>query len=148
MWEISLSWQVISFLYALAVGAFLALFYDIFRSIRKGKKCNAVAVFFQDVFFWVVATFITFLLLIARCNGEIRGYVLIGEVIGFLLYHFTLSRFIHPVFVFIVSAVQKFYKLYFNVLSRFSDFLLKKIRFLFVFVKKTVKKLKIKRKNS
>lgn len=148
MWEISLSWQVISFSYALALGVFLALFYDIFRSIRKGKKCNAVAVFFQDVFFWLVTTFITFLLLIARCNGEIRGYILIGEFIGFLLYHFTLSRFIFPVFVFIVVSIRKFYKLYFSVLSLFSDFLLKKIRILPIFVKKTVKKLKIKRKNS
>jgi spore cortex biosynthesis protein YabQ len=148
MWEISLSWQVISFLYALAVGVSLALFYDFFRSIRKEKKCNAVAVFFQDVFFWLVAAFVTFILLIARCNGEIRGYVLIGEVFGFLIYHFTLSRFIFPVFVFFINIIRKFYKIYFDVLSRFSDFLLKKMRFLPVLVKKTVKKLKIKRKNS
>lgn len=80
-----------SFLYSIALGAGIGLFYDIFRVARIALPHRAVAVAAEDVLFWTAAAFLTFLFFFCTDGGRIRIFLLIGEGIGFTLWYFTLG---------------------------------------------------------
>ena len=92
MWEISIGGQLITGLYSLALGAVLCAFYDIFRAFRKAGADSFISVFIGDIVFWLVSAVAVFLFLIAVTNGEIRGYVILFCIAGFLLYRITIGK--------------------------------------------------------
>jgi hypothetical protein len=65
-------------------------------------------------------------------NGEIRGYILIGIAVGFLVCYFTVSRF----FVKILFAVFKFLN---EISAKIIDFLNRILIWLFEKIKKWAK---------
>lgn len=91
MWEITLAGQTLTFLIALGIGVSLCLLYDVFRIIRIGWPPSAVSAFIEDIIYWFFSALITFCLLIVRCSGEIRGYVIFGELLGWIFCRFTVS---------------------------------------------------------
>lgn len=83
--------QTLSFLYAIALGAGLGLFYDLFRILRIALPHRPVAVAAEDVFFWTASAFFTFLFFFCTDGGRIRIFLLIGQALGFTLWYFTLG---------------------------------------------------------
>ncbi|MBE6728705.1 MAG: hypothetical protein E7568_00540 [Ruminococcaceae bacterium] len=148
MWEISLYSQIISFFCAILIGAMLSAFYDAFKGIRKTFYFSKTAVFFQDITFWLCVTLTTFLLLIARCNGEIRGYIIIGELIGFFAYRCTLSRLLLPIFLMFLKKIRKIKWSYSRLVNKASVQLSKMIVKIWSNKGKIIKKLHFKRKKS
>ena len=148
MWEISIGFQTVSFLCAVLVGVIWATAFDCFRAVRKTVKHSAVLVFFEDLFLFLAFTFITFMLLMARCNGEVRGYILVGEAIGFILCRLTFSRLTLPFFSLILSFMLKIFSKINYHLDRFGAFLEKNTDKMWLNIKKTFKKIKVIRKNS
>ena len=148
MWEISSSSQIISFLYSLLIGILLSVFFDFYRVARKLKKFSKTGVFFQDIAFWIVATFVTFLLLMARCNGEVRGYILIGELLGFFVYRLTLSPFVLKFLLQIFKMFIKIYGIYKGFIEQTADFLDKVLGEIYSIILKKAKKVCFRRKNS
>ncbi len=148
MWEIDLLGQCITGAYAVAVGFVFAFVYDIFKGYRKSVSCSRLSIFFQDIAAAAFLTLITFLLLIARCNGEVRAFVFIGEFIGFTLFRLILSRFVLKIlikFMGMLSCIKKAYRQKILLLSREVLSMLTKFA---VFYKKILKKCILKRKNS
>ena len=92
MWEIAAVEQGRTLLYAFCWGAGLGVFYDFFRVLRRCGWNSIGATAISDVIFWVVSGFATFFLLLARENGELRLYVLLGELAGGVLFRLTVSR--------------------------------------------------------
>lgn len=92
MWEINNNQQLFSFLISLVFGVGYCLFYDIFRSCRRVFKSSTAAVFLGDIVFFIIIAFVTYLLLLALCSGELRGYMFFGIFIGAVVCNFTLSR--------------------------------------------------------
>ncbi len=115
--------------------------YDVFRASRKAGFNSAILVFVTDILFWVLSAFATFIFLISRTNGEIRGYVLIGEFIGFALFKISLSRFVFWFFTFIFCLFKKannYLNKGFAILYRKTDAVIQKI---YSFVIKITKRL-------
>lgn len=83
--------------------------YDFLRALRKTGFNSFFAVFVGDVLFWVFSAFVTFIFLMARTYGEIRGYVMAGEIVGFLLFRITFSRVFFVVLKIILNAIKKIY---------------------------------------
>ena len=104
MWEINIGGQALTFLYAVILGFMLCVFYDIIRALRKSGLNGNVSVFITDMLFWLVNTFITFMFLMATTNGQVRAFVLIAELSGFIICRLTLSRLLFPVFKFLVCS--------------------------------------------
>lgn len=106
MWEISNYNQIITFLLSLCLGAIFCAIYDIIRAMRKVCINSFFAVTITDILIWILYAFATFVFLISRTNGEIRGYVLAGEATGFVLFRLSFSRLLFPFlqFVFIKTA--------------------------------------------
>ncbi len=114
MWEISFADQTLTFLLSIPAGAAMCLFYDLFRIIRLARNTSTVGVFFQDVLYFAVCAFFTFCFLIVRCNGEIRGYVLLGELLGFLACRCSLSALVLAA----AGAIYRFFRRLFQLIGR------------------------------
>ena len=85
--------QVATFLWSLALGAVMCLLYDGVRVLHKFSIKGFFEVMISDIIFWLIAASVTFCFLVLRCQGEVRGYVLAGQAIGFTAARFTVSRF-------------------------------------------------------
>ncbi len=141
MWEINISNQFLTLLYSICLGAILCFFYDFLRASRKTGFNSFIAVFITDILFWIISAFVTFIFLMSRTNGEIRGYVLVGQLIGFVISRLTVSRFILLFFVFLFNLIKNLNRLLnkaFNVVYSKTDKILLKI---FKIIKKTLKTL-------
>ena len=128
MWEINNSLQTICFLRALVLGVFLCLLYDFFGSLRKAGISSDFAVFIQDILFFIIASPLIFIFLLATTNGEIRLYIILGIAIGFLIFKMTVSKLL-------VFLLSKFFKALFFV----SGFVNRGINGFFVAISKLFK---------
>ncbi len=152
MWEINLADQLTSFLMSVVLGCILCFLYDVLRAARKNGFDSFWAVFLTDVLFWVLSAFITFVFLISRTNGELRGYVFVGELCGFLLCRVTFSRlffFLLCLFLKKIVQVKDFFEKYTAAFYRIFDAVLFKISTsITLFLKRGVKTAKKLLKNS
>lgn len=148
MWEISLVQQIISIEYSALLGFCLSIFYDTLKAVRKTFNSSKLFIFFQDIFFWIVSFAFTFLLLMARTNGELRGFIVISIFVGFIIYRITVSRYILKFFIFILTKIAKLSEWISRKNDTFSLWLLKNYKIPLNFIKKISKKVKLKQKNS
>jgi spore cortex biosynthesis protein YabQ len=96
----------ITFGISVLLGIALCLIYDFFRVLRMSFSPSTAVIFIEDILYALICASLTFSLLLLRCSGKMRLYVFAGELIGFLLCRFTVSRVIVFVFSKIISAVK------------------------------------------
>lgn len=103
----SVSSQVYVFLYTVAGGIAIAFIYDWFRLARRVIKTNNFIIQIQDLAFWLIVALLLFFLLFLTNDGEIRGYVFLGTIIGAALYFLLLSRLFMAISLFIVRIIAR-----------------------------------------
>lgn len=91
----SLTSQILIFVYSLALGIFLGFAYDIFRIIRMVINSRNIAIFIQDVLYFILSGGVTFLFVLSVNSGNSRFYILAGEGIGWIAYHITIGEIIY-----------------------------------------------------
>ena len=139
MWEINNSLQLLSFARALLLGIIICLGYDVLRVYRKVYDFSSLGIFFQDVIFSVLAAFVVFIFLLGVTNGEMRGYIFLGLLIGFVVSRLTLSRIWFLSLRFVLSKI----KLIFSLVSGFIYKAFDKIEvYVTTFSKKCIKTIK------
>ena len=119
--------QAVIFLYAVALGGILCAVYDVFRIIRIAFGGKITAVFVEDIIFSIIALLLTFIFVVAFNNGELRFFVLLGELLGFTVYYFTLGRLTMSISKGIISLVKKLINLLLMPFVRLFGFLKGKI---------------------
>ena len=97
-----LAGQANTFFFAILDGICLGVLFDVYRVIRHGFRLRAAATACGDLLFWLVATAITFLMLLKANWGEFRFYVLIGIALGAAGYFRFSSR--HMLFLLVRLA--------------------------------------------
>ncbi|MDR1564135.1 MAG: spore cortex biosynthesis protein YabQ [Oscillospiraceae bacterium] len=105
--EVDIALQNNLFLQALLLGAGIGVLYDFFRLLRIILPAKIVLVFIQDVIFWVITAVATFLFMLVQNGGVIRGYLLIAELAGALIYYFTLGALFIGVSRWIAEKIRK-----------------------------------------
>lgn len=114
MWEIDIKFQLLTFLFACILGALYSAFYDLFRALRLVKNQKPFTIFLEDLFYFITLAFITFFYLLAFTNGEVRFYVIIGIVLGFLVFYILLSKYnlllLKCLFKIIFNGINLFFK--------------------------------------
>lgn len=135
--DTTFSSQLFGFVVSIPAGAILGAFYDVLRIWRTFFHTEKRAVFFQDVFYMGAAAFFTFLLTLTVSYGEVRFYLLFGEILGWFVYYYTLGQ----VTAFIFRAVSGFlYRFIFypvlRILHGLFNFFSKKIRIIVNWLKK------------
>jgi spore cortex biosynthesis protein YabQ len=111
--EVTLAAQSQGLLVSCIVGFILGAVYDVFRVLRILFKSEKRHVFFQDLFFMAFAAVVTFLLALAVNWGEMRFYILAGEIIGICVYFLTVGEVtirIAKLVYKVLYAVMKFIK--------------------------------------
>ena len=99
--------QVYIFLGTILVGAIMGIIFDFFRALRRnGNTCNLI-VYLQDIIFWLIVAVIIITSSFVLNNGELRGYMLIGYLLGAFLYMLILSIYIKNFFIFGMNLFTK-----------------------------------------
>lgn len=146
MYMLTIADQTRLFLLALGLGFLLGVVYDLFRVLRMAFTMRRVGVFIQDVLFFLTCASVTFIFLLAVNQGEVRGFIIAGEGLGFLIYYFSFGLLAVKVSSFLVHAIQRLFYLIslpFRALFRLFRRLFGKIG---ISVKKTSKKIAKKSK--
>ena len=146
MWEINNTAQIFAFLYSLCLGCIFCLFYDFFRAFRFAVKLSDFSIFLSDIFYFLTISFVTFIFLLGVTNGELRGFVFFGVLLGFLICYFTVSRFFIRFLKFIIKNSVKIFNKFNLVLNNFfskaDNFITKNLIFIKNTFKKGLKKVK------
>lgn len=94
-------------LLSFVLGTVFGALYDIFRALRLSFPHPSLAVFFEDVAFTSAFGLGFYTFCTALCRGELRGFVLVGMIAGFLAYILTLGRTVSAGVAFAVKFVRK-----------------------------------------
>ena len=98
--------QTMSFIYACLLGAALGALYDVFRIMRIALPSPHGVIFVQDVVFFAVCAVATFLFMLTTTDGVVRVFLLIGELVGAVLYHCALGVLVIKISGAIIAAVR------------------------------------------
>ncbi len=107
MSNIDISAQTLSFLYSLLFGVALSACYDFIRVLHRKTVHSVLAIQIIDVLFFIISAFITFCFLMIYAKGQIRLYLLLGELLGFLLWSLTLSAVLQKILIALFDFFSK-----------------------------------------
>ena len=120
MW-FTLSDQTTYFLFSLLMGAALAVVYDLVRAVRMTLKARSVHVMISDIVFFTLCGVATSLFALPFNKGDVRGFIIFGEAVGFLVYRLTLGSIMGKIYAHMArifrKIVQKIYKFFENIFS-------------------------------
>lgn len=150
MWEISNSHQILSFAVSLLFGIAFGLFYTFFKGARRAFWHSTFAIFLEDIIFFEIISFITFLLFLAFSNGEIRFFMLLGIGLGFSAFYFILADLLSKAFAFVLKIFSKIIKrilgifrsgldVFFKTLFKIFSYCGQKLRNYYKYLKKPLK---------
>lgn len=133
-------------------GFLIGLLFDIFRILRRSFKTNDFITYLEDITFWIMTGFIILYSIFKFNNGELRGFLFVGIIIGTLMYMLIFSKIFMKVNLYIINLFKKlFYTIIispflfiFKILKRI---IFKPISFLIINFKKTLSNFKLKIKN-
>ena len=91
------------FLFSIFSGILLLFAYDFFRILRAIIPHKKWVIFIQDYLFWLISGFFVFIMVYQLNSGAIRGFCIMGILLGMWGYHYGPSSFV----VWIVSAIPK-----------------------------------------
>lgn len=92
------------FLISILCGGIILLIYDVLRIIRRLVRHDSFFVAVEDLFFWVATSLFIFAMMYKQNNGIIRGFSIMGMLIGMILYHSIISETL-------VSIITKFIRI-------------------------------------
>ncbi|HBN95863.1 MAG TPA: hypothetical protein DDZ66_06160 [Firmicutes bacterium] len=107
----SLGTQLYAFGIVLLAGITLGLFFDLFRVIRGLLRPSVFSTPLLDLLFWALITPVLVLYLILANWGELRGYVIIGLLLGLFFYRLLLSGMIISLLLWLVQVIGGFLSL-------------------------------------
>lgn len=86
-------------------GMLLLFVYDLIRIIRKLISHKAWIIGVEDLLFWIGSAAILFAMLYRENSGYIRGFAIMGVLIGMLIYNLAFSAWVVKGSVFILEKI-------------------------------------------
>lgn len=86
--------EVKLFLASVLWGIGLVILYDCIRIFRRVVKHNKLWAGFEDLLYWAVSAVLIFRMMYRINDGSIRGFAIVGVVIGMTLYHYSISEWV------------------------------------------------------
>lgn len=105
--EFFLSQQLSIFLYAVVCGVIIGVINEPFRFMRYSGFNGNIDVFIQDIIFMSVSAVITFFFSLCYNRGEVRFFIIFGEIMGFLLFRYTIGLLTGKLF-WLINFILKF----------------------------------------
>lgn len=98
--------QLITFAVTLATGAIVGLLFDCYRVTYNLVRPRRAVTYITDLLFWVIATALTFAVLLITNWAELRAYVFIGLFGGAVLYFKLLSKLTQALILQVFRAIH------------------------------------------
>lgn len=117
--------QMYVFVMTVAIGSIMGLIFDLFRVIRRKGNTKDIVVYLQDILFWLLVTIIIIVSTFLINNGELRGYMIFGYVLGGIFYILLFSQFVRKTLSFIFDTIERIIKKIWDGIKYF----FKRIRF-------------------
>ena len=114
---VSVSTQAIIFIQSVAGGMLIAFIYDLFRIKRKTIRTRTISLYIEDFIFWILVALVMFGVVYRSNDGEVRGYIFLGTLIGVILYMLLLSRIVIRVSTKLIRLTVSIFKLIWAVVS-------------------------------
>jgi spore cortex biosynthesis protein YabQ len=120
--------QVFYFLFSAICGVVMGFVYDLFRVKRIFLKTTKASILFDDLFYWMIIG--GFLLAINHhvLKGQLRFFMLLGLILGSVIYLITLSKLLIKVFVFLINLILKPFQSIRKVFTRTLNLLSKRFQ--------------------
>ena len=116
-------------------GILIGILFDINRSLKNNFKFINKVSFIFDVLFWIIITFVIFVVVNATSKFQLRYYHFIALLVGFVLYYNTISKFIlrfnNLLISFIKSSIKKIILSIVGILENLYYIIVYSIHFLF-----------------
>ena len=132
--------QAFSFLIFSINGVIIGLIFDFFRILRKSFKTTNIITYIEDIAFWILTGISIIIFMYNFSDGSLRLYMLLGLILGFLIYILTISKYIINFFVYIINILKKIADYIFKILSIPIKFLNKILKPLYTFIYKKIPK--------
>ncbi len=110
-----LSIEIKEFFYFCLAGIEISIIFDLFRAKRRAIKTSNILTCIEDIVYWIITGIILINTIARHSSGNIRGYMLVGVVIGVLFYFFLIGKYvlkiltkIFNILLFPVKKIKKF----------------------------------------
>ncbi|MEG0693175.1 MAG: spore cortex biosynthesis protein YabQ [Oscillospiraceae bacterium] len=107
--------EVFVFLKACILGVFFGGLYDVFRILRLSFKNPKFLIFIEDVLYCSIVTLASFIFIVMENSGYLRAFLIIGELLGSMLYFFTVSIVIMKSAHLIIKLTRKILKFFYKI---------------------------------
>jgi spore cortex biosynthesis protein YabQ len=138
---VPISDQAYIFLCTVLGGLLVGFIYDLFRISRRVIKTHNIIVYFEDIAFWILVSLTSFAIIFVSNSGKIRGYSLIGIVLGVIIYYFLFSYFIMKITINIINFIKKVLILIYKILRIPIIFMYRIIYYPVMFIYRITKKV-------
>ena len=115
--------QIENLMPALGLGFLLGFVYDIVRFIRLLVSKGKTVLFVADFLFVILCTLLSYLMILAVNNGNIRIYLILAEITGAAVYFCTAGVVVLLIFRKISEFIRRIFRIVFSPFT----FLFKKI---------------------
>lgn len=122
------------FLIAINYGLIIGCIYDFYRVFRHFSESKKVLTAIEDILFWIIIALIIFVFLVDKTNGIIRGFVILGIIIGYVFYIKVISKYSF-------SFLKKIFKLILDLISEIMKVISYPFKQIFKFAGKRANKL-------
>ncbi|HBJ2612948.1 TPA: spore cortex biosynthesis protein YabQ [Clostridium botulinum] len=113
---ISISKQLGLLIFSFLSGLITGVFFDIYRSIRVDKNLSPIIKIIEDILFWCLAAIAIFIFLLYNNCAFIGIYVYLWIAIGLYIYIFFISKYLNPIFIYVVQNINKFFRIAINII--------------------------------
>lgn len=106
----TVAFQTKIFFLSIGLGFLLGILYDIFYIFRISFTKGKISIYIIDVFYLLSCSFITFLYILSVSSGMVRIYILIGEILGWIIYYVSSGYFVVKYVTAGVNSIKRFNK--------------------------------------
>lgn len=140
----SLNVEISVFFSCVILGLTIGIIFDFFKALRYGAVVKHFIVIIQDVIFCTIAAFVAFVTILNANGAQLRLYMPLGTIIGFIFYRLLFSKYVLLLLVAIKKMVIHILKFVIKILTipflKITEILLKP----FLALKRKVLRKKVK----
>lgn len=110
-------------------GILIGSLFDIFRAIRRSYKTSNLLTYVEDVLFWILAGLLTLYVIDVFTDGQIRLYMILMLICGYLIYMATISKFILKINTKLLNTIKYIIETFLKPFKILGSFIKNAIKF-------------------
>ena len=131
-------------------GVLIGIIFDIFRILRKTIKTSDFVTYIEDFLFGIITSIILFYSIFTCNNGELRFFMFLAVILGFVLYLCTISSYLIKINVKIINVIKRIFLKLFEIIYKpliktfkiLKKIIFKPILFVIINIRKNMKNIK------